>query len=44
MTEREREVLNFVFKGLKNGEIAQQLFVSENTIKNIFKTYIENFK
>ncbi|MED4075927.1 hypothetical protein AB9L15_11745 [Lysinibacillus fusiformis] len=28
---------------MKNIEIAQQLFVSENTIKNIFKTYIESF-
>ncbi|MFJ7922235.1 LuxR C-terminal-related transcriptional regulator [Lysinibacillus fusiformis] len=40
----EREVFKFVFKGLKNIVIAQQLFVSENTIKNIFKTYIKNFK
>ena len=44
MTDREREVLKFVFKGLKNIDIAKQLFVSENTIKNTFKTYIEGFK
>ncbi|QSB10836.1 helix-turn-helix transcriptional regulator [Lysinibacillus fusiformis] len=44
MTEREREVLNFVFKGLKNGEIAQQLFVSENTIKKHLQNLYRKFQ
>ncbi|MEA0553556.1 LuxR C-terminal-related transcriptional regulator [Lysinibacillus irui] len=44
MTERERDVLNFVFKGLKNGEIAQQLFVSENTIKKHLQNLYRKFQ
>ncbi|WP_230874886.1 response regulator transcription factor [Lysinibacillus cavernae] len=44
MTAREREVLNFVFKGLKNVEIAQQLYVSENTIKKHLQNLYRRFK
>ena len=32
-TERERQVLSFVFKGLANKEIAEQLHVSESSVK-----------
>ncbi|MGD2198761.1 response regulator transcription factor [Lysinibacillus fusiformis] len=44
MTAREREVLNFVSKGLKNIEIAQQLIVSENTIKKHLQNLYRKFQ
>lgn len=34
LTEREREVLNLIARGLNNQEIAQQLYVSSKTISN----------
>jgi two-component system nitrate/nitrite response regulator NarL len=33
LTERERQVLSFVFQGLANKEIASQLQVSESSVK-----------
>ena len=38
LTEREKEVLQMISRGYKNSEIAEKLFVSENTVK----THIKN--
>ena len=38
LSERETEVLKFIAQGYKNSEIAEKLFVSQNTIK----THIKN--
>lgn len=35
LTPREKEVVSYVCKGFRNKEIANQLGVSENTIKNM---------
>ena len=38
LTERETEILTEIFEGSGNGEIAEKLFISENTVK----THIHN--
>lgn len=38
LTDREKEVLQLVGKGMSNGEIAKMLYISEGTVKN----YISN--
>lgn len=40
LSEREWEILRWVAKGASNKEIAQQLFISENTVKNHLKNIL----
>ncbi|HYU57114.1 MAG TPA: response regulator transcription factor [Actinomycetota bacterium] len=41
LTDREMEVLTLVAKGMNNREIAGQLFISENTVKNHIRNILE---
>ncbi len=41
LTEREMEVLKLVAQGLNNRDIAKQLFISENTVKNHIRNILE---
>ncbi len=41
LTAREVEVLRFVAKGMSNREIAEELYISENTIKNHVRNILE---
>jgi DNA-binding NarL/FixJ family response regulator len=41
LTEREMEVLTLVAQGLNNRDIAKQLFISENTVKNHIRNILE---
>lgn len=41
LTPREKEILLLVSKGLTNKQIAEQLFISENTVKNHIKNLFE---
>ena len=44
LTEREMEVLRLVAKGLNNKDIAKQLFISENTVKNHIRNILEKLQ
>ncbi|TML81445.1 MAG: response regulator transcription factor [Actinobacteria bacterium] len=41
LTEREMEVLRLVAKGRNNRDIAKELFISENTVKNHIRNILE---
>ena len=44
LTERELEVLRLVARGLNNRDIAKQLFISENTVKNHIRNILEKLQ
>ncbi len=41
MTDRELQVLGLIAQGLQNKDIASQLFISENTVKNHVRNILE---
>ena len=41
LTSRELEVLKLVAKGKSNREIADELYISENTVKNHVRNILE---
>ncbi len=44
LTERELEVLKLVAKGMSNREIAGELFIAENTVKNHVRNILEKLQ
>jgi len=44
LTEREMEVLRLVAKGMANRDIAKQLYISENTVKNHIRNILEKLQ
>jgi two-component system, NarL family, nitrate/nitrite response regulator NarL len=44
LTPREREILILISKGITNKQVADQLFISENTVKNHIKKLLEKLE
>ena len=44
LTEREVEVLKLVARGMANRDIAKELFISENTVKNHVRNILEKLQ
>jgi two-component system NarL family response regulator len=44
LTDREMEVLKLVAKGMNNRDIAKELFISENTVKNHVRNILEKLQ
>jgi DNA-binding NarL/FixJ family response regulator len=44
LTDRELEVLKLVARGMANKEIARELFISENTVKNHVRNILEKLQ
>jgi DNA-binding NarL/FixJ family response regulator len=44
LTERELEVLKLVARGMANRDIAKELFISENTVKNHVRNILEKLQ
>ncbi|HET7398910.1 MAG TPA: response regulator transcription factor, partial [Intrasporangium sp.] len=44
LTERELEVLRLVAKGMNNRDIAKDLYISENTVKNHVRNILEKLQ
>jgi DNA-binding NarL/FixJ family response regulator len=41
LTKREKEIVSLIAQGLSNAEIAQQLFISNGTVRNHISTVLE---
>ncbi|PSK97125.1 LuxR family two component transcriptional regulator [Murinocardiopsis flavida] len=44
LTDREKEVLRLVARGLNNRDIGQELYISENTVKNHIRNILEKLQ
>lgn len=44
LTKRESEIVSHIFKGYRNAEIAERLFISEGTVKNHLRNIFEKVR